>query len=70
MAQRLVRVLCPECKARTCSASSEAELLGGADCRGRSVFRPVGCEHCNHSGYRGRMGIYELIEVDATSSGP
>ncbi len=63
MAQRLVRVLCPECKAPHVLSDSEAELLGGDDCRGRSVFRPVGCDHCNHSGYRGRMGIYELIEV-------
>ena len=29
-----------------------------------TVYRPEGCKHCNYTGYRGRTGIYELIEID------
>ena len=29
------------------------------------IFKPKGCERCNYSGYRGRTGIYELIEIDS-----
>lgn len=51
LAQRLVRKLCGECK--------RAEQEGG-----RTVYRPVGCPACNHTGYVGRTGIYELMVVD------
>ncbi|MCL4170443.1 UNVERIFIED_CONTAM: hypothetical protein GTU68_019334 [Idotea baltica] len=49
LAQRLVRVLCPDCKTPR-AANSDAP----------------GCEHCGHSGFRGRMGIYELVMIDET----
>ena len=62
MAQRLVRVLCDECK--ELYDATESESRGLSIPIGSSVFRPVGCEKCNHSGYRGRTGIYELIVVD------
>ncbi len=66
MAQRLVRVLCPDCK--TASAASEPELkwLGLDTAADVEICRPQGCEQCNNTGYRGRMGIYELIEIDDT----
>jgi general secretion pathway protein E len=48
LAQRLVRKLCPHCKRQ--------------DARGR--WHPVGCEHCGHSGYKGRTGVYELMVAD------
>ena len=48
LAQRLVRKLCPNCKS--------------ADARGR--WHPVGCAMCDHSGYRGRTGVYELMIAD------
>jgi general secretion pathway protein E len=48
LAQRLVRKLCTHCRR--------------ADGEGR--WHPVGCEHCGHTGYRGRCGIYELMVVD------
>ena len=64
MAQRLVRVLCVRCREARPLSAAEADLLGaGADAAGREVYHPVGCDHCNRTGYRGRAGIYELIEI-------
>jgi general secretion pathway protein E len=63
LAQRLVRVLCADCK--------EPYTAGTADCRALDVtvenpptlYRPRGCATCNELGYRGRTGIYELVSV-------
>jgi len=62
MAQRLVRVLCKECKQPHEASDSECVRLGLP--KGSTVFHAAGCEHCNHTGYKGRTGIYELIPVD------
>jgi type IV pilus assembly protein PilB len=62
VAQRLVRRLC-ECKAEV---DLTAELLReqGFDCdKGFKGFEPVGCVRCNHTGYRGRLGIYEVMPI-------
>ncbi|MEM1152559.1 MAG: type II secretion system ATPase GspE [Pseudomonadota bacterium] len=65
MAQRLVRLLCPECKQPHTATHAELEKLGMLDEENEvTVYRGDGCEHCNYTGYRGRTGIYELIEVD------
>jgi len=64
MAQRLVRVLCSECKEPYEVTESENIRLGMPI--GETVYRAVGCSNCNQSGYRGRTGIYELIIVDET----
>ncbi len=62
MAQRLVRLLCNECKEPYTPIESEVERFRlPADAE---VYRPRGCPKCNNSGYRGRSGIYELIELD------
>ena len=65
MAQRLVRLLCGDCKTATLADETEMGLLGmaGAD-EQVTVYHAQGCEHCKYTGYRGRTGIYELIEVD------
>jgi general secretion pathway protein E len=66
MAQRLVRMLCPDCKEGGVPTPQEAELLE-LDARAAAdatLYRPVGCPRCNNSGYRGRSGIYELIDID------
>jgi general secretion pathway protein E len=63
LAQRLVRVLCPDCKTFRPASGSELQFLRVADAR---VYEPQGCESCQHSGYRGRTGIYELITIDDT----
>ena len=65
MAQRLVRLLCEECKQPMEATPSEQLLLGLSDSDAPvTIFRGEGCEHCNYTGYSGRSGIYELIEID------
>jgi type IV pilus assembly protein PilB len=60
VAQRLVRMLCVHCKrAQTLSEAVLAEHgLAGAE-----PFEPVGCSRCGGSGYRGRVGVYEVMAV-------
>ncbi len=66
VAQRLVRVLCPLCK--TTYMPSEQELkdlkMDSQKTEGLCFYKSVGCEHCFHSGYRGRHGIYELLTIN------
>lgn len=65
IAQRLVRKLCNHCKTPHNLRDDEEELMGlSAETDTSNVFEPKGCEQCNHLGYRGRTGIYELITVD------
>jgi len=66
MAQRLVRTLCPACKAPGGELSDEVwHGIGGAwnIAKPAVVYRPVGCPECRQTGYRGRTGIYELLTV-------
>jgi len=65
MAQRLVRLLCIECREAYRPTDSECEKLDVNDPH-LQLYRSVGCDHCNFTGYRGRTGIYELIEVSET----
>ncbi len=65
MAQRLVRKVCPKCKVRY---EPPAHLLAGLGLRPEIVkkanfMKGKGCSNCNKSGYRGRMGIYELMTM-------
>jgi general secretion pathway protein E len=65
LAQRLVRLLCLEC--REAYVASPEELLEiGVRAEGREVtlYRARECEACSHTGYRGRLGIFELMVVD------
>lgn len=65
MAQRLVRTLCPDCKAPHVASPIEREQLGlPRDGDPVTLYKPVGCPRCRHIGYLGRSGIHELIEVD------
>jgi general secretion pathway protein E len=54
LAQRLVRVICPECRAVD---------EGRSAALGRQVYRGAGCAQCSGTGYRGRQGIFEMMEV-------
>jgi type II secretory ATPase GspE/PulE/Tfp pilus assembly ATPase PilB-like protein len=57
LAQRLVRVICQECKVPGGTAvTPEGETI--------AVFRGAGCESCFNTGYRGRLGIFELMELN------
>ncbi len=66
LAQRLTRVLCPECKEPYKPTEVELGKLNIPVEEGRNLtfYRPVGCEFCRDTGYRGRIGIFELLSVD------
>lgn len=64
MAQRLVRLLCVACRAAHVPSVAECELLGIPEGGEQLIYRATGCSACSQSGYRGRTGIYELIEID------
>ncbi len=66
LSQRLARRLCPECK-QVVTGYNEKELeLNGfsqKDIEEIDIYGPKGCTHCNGTGYKGRVGLYELMEV-------
>ena len=64
LAQRLVRRLCPDCKLPHEPDDAERELLGITAGQEFKLFKPQGCPNCEQIGYRGRLGIYELIEMN------
>jgi type IV pilus assembly protein PilB len=68
LAQRLVRLLCPTCKRPY--KPSEQDLfdsgLRPGDVGDHQLFRNVGCDACNHTGYRGRTAIHELLDMSDT----
>jgi len=64
MAQRLVRLLCKDCRVAASPTDTERTLLRLEPSERVSLYQAVGCPRCNHTGYRGRAGIYELIEID------
>lgn len=66
LAQRLIRLLCPHCKKSQPASESECAMLGVAATAPPDIYHPVGCEHCRHTGYAGRSGLYELIAIDET----
>jgi general secretion pathway protein E len=66
MAQRLVRTLCPDCKAPGGELMDdiwESLSEGRKIPKPSTVYRPVGCPECRQTGYRGRTGLYELLTV-------
>ena len=66
LAQRLVRLLCPHCKAGDGALSDEAWASLTPETalpKPERVYRPVGCPECRQTGYRGRTGLYELLTV-------
>ncbi len=66
LAQRLVRTLCPHCKAAAPATERELVLLDKPADSDITLYSPVGCEKCHNLGYSGRTGIYELITIDET----
>ncbi|ADU66018.1 general secretory pathway protein E [Desulfurispirillum indicum S5] len=62
LAQRLVRVLCKHCREAYEASEEECALLQvNGSLQAPVIYRATGCKECNHLGYRGRTGIYELI---------
>jgi type IV pilus assembly protein PilB len=68
MAQRLVRVVCPKCKAPDQPSTSELKASGltPEQLKNANFMRGRGCGHCNHTGYRGRKGIFEMMRLNST----
>ncbi len=66
LAQRLVRKLCPICKAPAVLTDKEMRALSLDSSRmtEATIFGPVGCEKCRGNGFKGRMGIFELFLID------
>ena len=64
IAQRLVRKLCPHCRKKRLATVEEKRLLRVAPEAETEVYEPVGCNFCNHTGYFGRIGVFEIMEVN------
>ena len=62
ISQRLVRKLCPKCKRARITTPGEMGLLG-LDAP-RQIHEPVGCAYCNHTGYLGRLGVFEIMVLN------
>lgn len=64
LAQRLVRRLCPACKAPHVPDEAERRMLDLAPGDEATLWRPKGCEACGGTGYAGRRGVYEIVVMD------
>lgn len=64
IAQRLVRRLCPRCKRAKSATKDELELLCFEPDAEVTVYEPVGCSNCDNNGYKGRIGVYEIMEIN------
>ena len=63
IAQRLVRRLCPNCKKPKLATEDEKELMGCNLEDEVTIYEPVGCMQCDMMGYKGRIGVYEILEM-------
>jgi general secretion pathway protein E len=69
LAQRLVRLICPECRVPLPQETAEQELRRAhngtlSQGEGNQLYIGAGCSACTHTGYQGRTGIYELLLID------
>ena len=68
MAQRLVRVICPECKEEVADPDEkQLRVLGikEEDLYGKKIYRGAGCARCHDTGYHGRIGMFEMMLMNA-----
>jgi type IV pilus assembly protein PilB len=68
MAQRLVRIICPKCKEPDKPVAAELKAAGitAAQAATANFMRGRGCNYCNHTGYRGRKGIFEMLKMNGS----
>ena len=59
----MVRRLCPNCKKKRPAEKYELEFMGKNPNIPADIWEPVGCQSCNGTGYYGRIGVYEIMEV-------
>ncbi len=64
IAQRLIRRLCQRCRRPRELTQIEAENIGRSDLVGAPVYEPAGCEKCKERGFRGRIGVFEMLPID------
>ena len=66
VAQRLVRRVCPDCKTEECLDESHRQWLAGRfpNQVGVTFYKGSGCQNCNLTGYRGRIGVFEMLELE------
>jgi len=64
LAQRLVRVICDKCKEKIKPTKELLKDLNLSESKGISIYHGKGCSQCKNTGYRGRIGIYELLVID------
>jgi len=65
LAQRLIRKICENCKTPVTSIpDNTAAFLERQGLAGKEIFQGAGCELCRHTGHKGRLGIYEILELD------
>lgn len=63
IAQRLVRRLCTDCRKEYEATAEEKELLGCSTAEPLKLYKPCGCDKCDNTGYKGRIGVYEIMEI-------
>jgi type IV pilus assembly protein PilB len=63
IAQRLVRRLCPSCRRKRAATEEEKKMLNRPASEETMIYEPCGCGRCDNTGYRGRIGVYEIMEV-------
>ncbi|MGE5177603.1 MAG: ATPase, T2SS/T4P/T4SS family [Bacteroidota bacterium] len=68
VSMRLVRTLCPKCKDAYVPSADALRTMGlsGSDARKLALYRAAGCDQCQGTGYRGRTGVYEVLEMGET----
>ena len=64
LAQRLVRVLCPDCKEENHTATAQALKEQVNSLRTATVFRAIGCGACRQTGYQGRRAVFEMMDLN------
>ena len=64
IAQRLVRKLCPHCRKKRPATEEEKRLVKQDTYKEMEIYEPTGCDLCNHPGYFGRTGVFEIMEVN------
>ena len=63
IAQRLVRRLCPACRKAVQADAEQKELLMVPKDKDVTIYEPVGCPQCDNTGFRGRIGVYEIMQI-------
>ncbi|MBT4879255.1 MAG: Flp pilus assembly complex ATPase component TadA [Alphaproteobacteria bacterium] len=63
LAQRLIRILCVDCKVKEKARPDECEILGIDPSEGEEVYHAAGCDKCGNTGYKGRVAVSEILAI-------